>query len=54
MDIWRFIKAYCGGNLRDELKVNGKFYQAVYHTALKLYQKEFGKIPMADPFAGRK
>ena len=54
MDVWRFIKAYCGGNLRDELKANGRFYQAVYHTALKLYQKEFGKIPMADPFAGRK
>lgn len=54
MDVWRFIKAYSGRSLREELREKRRFYHAVYRTALKLYQKEFGKIPAADPFAGIK
>lgn len=51
-DIWRFIRAYSGGRkLREELAENRKFYQAVYRSACKLYQKEFGRRPSCDPFA---
>lgn len=51
-DIWRFIRAYSGGRkLREELAENRKFYQAVYRSACKLYQKEFGRQSSCDPFA---
>lgn len=53
-DILRFIKAYSGRSLREELNENGRFYQAVYRTACKLYLKEFGRLPAADPFAEKK
>ena len=53
-DVLRFIKAYSGRSLREELKENGRFYQAVYRSACKLYLKEFGKLPAADPFAVKK
>ncbi|MBE6377961.1 MAG: lipopolysaccharide core heptose(I) kinase RfaP [Lentisphaerae bacterium] len=52
-DIFRFIKAYSGRSLREELKENSRFYQAVYRTACKLYLKESGTVPAADPFAGK-
>ncbi|MBE6365508.1 MAG: lipopolysaccharide core heptose(I) kinase RfaP [Lentisphaerae bacterium] len=53
-DIWRFIHAYCGGDLRKEMSCNRKFYLAVYRAARKLYFKEFKKFPEHDPFASGK
>lgn len=51
-DVWRFIRAYSGRRLHEELAANRRFYLAVYRSACKLYQKEFGKQPPCDPFAG--
>ena len=51
-DVWRFIRAYSGHDLRQELSGNRRFYLAVYRCACKLYRKEYGKIPAHDPFAG--
>lgn len=53
-DVWRFIRAYSGRRVKDELREKGRFYQAVYHAACKLYFKEFGKDPALDPFAGNR
>lgn len=52
-DIWRFIHAYSGRDVRTELKNNRHFYLAVYRSAIKLYRKEFNKLPADDPFAGK-
>ncbi len=49
-DVWYFIRIYTGKNLHDELTVNGKFWDSVLRTALKLYRKEFGKEPENFPF----
>ena len=53
-DIWRFIHAYCAGDVRQELAGRRKFYQAVYHAACRLYFKEFKRHPEHDPFASGK
>ena len=52
-DVWRFIKLYSrAAKLKDELAANGRFYRDVYRTAIKLYRKDFNRLPAADPFAG--
>ena len=50
-DVWRFIRLYSGRKLKNELTENKKFWQTVYRTALKLYCKEFKKLPEYNPFS---
>ena len=50
-DVYRFIRIYAQRGIREELTVNGAFYQAVYRTAVELYFKEFKHLPLHDPFA---
>jgi heptose I phosphotransferase len=44
-DKLRFIREYSGGCISAGLVDNAKFWQDVNRTALKLYKKEFGRLP---------
>jgi len=50
-DIFRFIRIYSQCGIREELAKKRGFYRAVYRAALKLYVKEFKRLPLHDPFA---
>jgi heptose I phosphotransferase len=43
IDFFRFMKLYTGKPLRQTLREDGRFWEAVAHRAMKTYQKEFGK-----------
>lgn len=44
-DLFRFIRIYGGGNLREEFLRNGDFWREVQSKATKLYIKDHGKAP---------
>lgn len=46
-DLLRFVRAYSGGELRDNLRSQRRLWSAVQQRALKLYRQEYGREPPA-------
>jgi heptose I phosphotransferase len=44
-DVFRFMKIYCGKPLRTLLKEEAGFWESVQQRAVKLYEKEFQRLP---------
>ncbi len=52
-DILRFIRCYSAGSLRKALTRKKRFWQAVRRKAVKLYFKEYGRMPDMGIFEKR-
>lgn len=50
-DVWRFIARYSGRPVKTELAERKNFWRDVYRAALRLYRREFDRLPADDPLA---
>ena len=50
-DVWRFIARYSGRPVKTELAERKNFWRDVYRAALRLYRREFDRLPANDPLA---
>lgn len=52
-DLFRFIRLYTGKSIRQTLREDQRFWNAVQYRAAKTYRKDFGRIPRKIKGFGR-
>lgn len=52
-DLFRFIRLYTGKSIRQTLREDQRFWNAVQYRAAKTYRKDFGRIPRKIKGLGR-